>query len=160
MFRALPLFLALSLTITGCARLAESRLNPLNWFGRSTAVAAQPQDLRPLVPAAALVAVTDTRPLIDQITTLSIDRTSDGAIIRATGIATTQGFYNAQLVLVEAQGGTVTYAFRVATPTGFEAIGTAASREVTSATALSAAELAGISVVRVLAATNAREARR
>lgn len=160
MFRVLPLCLVLALTVTGCARLAESRLNPLNWFGRSTAVATAPQELRPLVPAQALAEVTDSRPLIGQITALSIDRTLDGAIIRATGLATTQGYYNAQLVLAGADSGIVTYEFRVAAPTGFEAIGNSASRVITVATTLSVAELARVSVVRVLSATNAREARR
>ena len=161
MLRPLTIILCLGLFLTGCARLADSRLNPLNWFGRSAPVAATTADgqLRPLVPAGD-DAVVDTRVLIDQIIEMQIDPTTSGAILRATGLAATQGFYNAELVLAASDNGNVVYDFRVAAPEGFEAIGTEASRRITVALELSAAELAGIRSVAVRGAQNARESRR
>lgn len=155
----LTLILCLGLMLAGCARLAESRLNPLNWFGRSAPVVATTADGAP-VPLVTATAAQDTRVLIDQIVEMQIEQTSSGAILRATGLAATQGFYNAELVLAAAEDGNVIYDFRVAAPEGFEAIGTEASRRITVALDLSVAELAGIRSVAVRGAQNARESRR
>ena len=161
MRHTLTLILCLGLVLTGCARLAESRLNPLNWFGRSAPVMATTADgqIQPLVPPGQ-AAAQDTRVVIDQIVDLQIEQTSSGAIVRATGLAATQGFYNAELVLASSADGNVVYDFRVAAPAGFEAIGTEASRRITVALELSVAELAGIRSVAVRGAQNARESRR
>ena len=147
--------------LTGCARLAESRLNPLNWFGRSAPVVATTADgqIQPLVPPGQ-AAAQDTRVVIDQIVDLQIEQTSSGAIVRATGLAATQGFYSAELVLASSADGNLVYDFRVMAPEGFEAIGTEASRRITVALELSVAELAGVRSVTVRGAQNARETRR
>jgi hypothetical protein len=161
MLRSLTTVLCLALLLSGCARLAESRLNPMNWFGRSAPVAnTTPEgELRPLVPEGA-AAVADTRVLIDQIVDMQIEPTRSGAILRATGLAPTQGFYNAELVLAASDNGDLTYDFRVMAPAGFEAIGTEASRRITVALELSNAEMAGISNITVRGAQNARGSRR
>lgn len=161
MLRPLITVICLALMLSGCARLATSRLNPVNWFGPSAPVANTTPDgaLRPLVAVGEAVAV-DTRVVIDQIIALQIEPTRSGAILRATGLAATQGFYNAGLVLAASDNGDVTYDFRVAAPAGFEAIGTEASRRITVALELSAAELAGLRSVTVRGAQNARESRR
>ena len=161
MLRSVTVVLCVGLMLSGCARLSNSRLNPLNWFGPSAPVANITADgeLRPLVTAGQ-ANVIDNRVLIDQITDLQIEPTSSGAILRATGLAATQGFYNAELVLAQSDNGAVTYDFRVAAPAGFEAIGTEASRRVTVALELSNAELAGIRNLTVRGLQNARESRR
>ena len=161
MRHTLTLILCLGLVLTGCARLAESRLNPLNWFGRSAPVVATTADgqVQPLVPPGQ-AAAQDTRVVIDQIVDLQIEQTSSGAIVRATGLAATQGFYSAELVLASSADGNLVYDFRVMAPEGFEAIGTEASRRITVALELSVAELAGVRSVTVRGAQNAREARR
>ena len=161
MRHTLTLILCLGLVLTGCARLAESRLNPLNWFGRSAPVVATTADgqIQPLVPPGQ-AAAQDTRVVIDQIVDLQIEQTSSGAIVRATGLAATQGFYSAELVLASSADGNVVYDFRVMAPEGFEAIGTEASRRITVALELSVAELAGLRSVTVRGAQNARDARR
>lgn len=154
---ALPLLLILTLTATGCARVAESRLNPLNWFGSSTPANVDAQgNLRPLVTADMINRTVDGRILIDSITALEVNRTPDGAIVRATGVAATQGGFNAQLVPVASDGGVLTLAFRVEVPQGFQPQGPAATRQITVARALSNADLAGIRSIRVQAARNAR----
>ena len=151
MTRALPLILALAVALPGCARLAESRLNPLNWFGPSVPSAAQ----GPLVPEGA-AATYDLRQPVAQVTDLAVEPTVSGAILRATGVAPGQGWFNAQLVETAREGGLVTYEFRLeapATPRGGQ-------QTITVARSIDAADLAGVSVIRVQGQQNAREARR
>jgi len=156
MLRPLPMFLVVALALSGCARLAESRLNPMNWFGgqRSAGVATT-GEVRPLLPPGGVI-VTDARQLIADVTEVSLERTATGGILRATGIAATQGWFNAELVAVALEGSTVTYEFRAEPPAGFEATGTQASRQITVAIVLTAAQLAAVSQLRVVAAGNAR----
>lgn len=161
MLRTFTIIVCLGLLLSGCARLADSRLNPMNWFGRSAPVANTTPDgeLRPLVPVGEGLAV-EPRAVIDQIVELQIEPTRSGAILRATGLAATQGFYNAELVLAGSENGDLTYDFRVMAPAGFEAIGTEASRRITVALELSAAKIAGIRSVTVRGVQNARSSRR
>lgn len=156
---------ALCVALTGCARLSESRLNPLNWFGPSTSSpASAPVDasgeLRPLIPDNRRVIQVDGRDLIASVTALSIDRSPSGAIVRATGLAPTQGYFNAELVPIAQEGGVLTLAFRAQAPAGFEAVGAPATREITAAYVIDAGALPGIRTVRVEASANARTARR
>lgn len=163
MLRATLLGTAILLTLSGCARVAESRLNPFNWFGQSTAAPAAPADpatRRPLVPENRRTTVSDTRTLVQSITALSVDRAPTGAIVRATGIAPTQGFFNAELVNAGVSGGVLTLQFRAQSPAGFEAQGSQRSRQINAAYVISNAQLAGIRTVRVEGATNARTAAR
>lgn len=161
MSRSLHLILCAALALPGCARLADSRLNPLNWFGGSQPVMVTGQmPTRPLVPPGALAAVADTRQPIAQVTEMVVERTPTGAILRATGLAPTQGWYNAQLVPVAAESGVLAFEFRVEPPPGYEAEGSPGSRTITVARVLDATDLAGIRSVRVIGLQNAREARR
>ena len=98
--------------------------------------------------------------MIDTITEFEIARTPAGAILRATGVAATQGSYNAQLVLIDSTDGNLVYEFRVSLPDGFNDIGTTRSRTISAATELSAAELAGVRQITVRGARNARSSRR
>lgn len=157
MLRPILLGFAIVLTLAGCARISDSRLNPFNWFGDSReAAAADPAERRPLVPEGRRVVVTDARPLVTQVTALTVDRTAAGAVVRATGLAPTQGFFNAQLVNAGVANGVLTLDFRAQAPTGFEAVGTARSRQITAAYVIGSNDLAGIRTVRVQAAENAR----
>lgn len=152
--RALPVLLIAALSVSGCARLAESRFNPVNWFAGSTTDPDAP--LRPLVPAGGGTLVVDGRQPVAEVLSVGLDRTPDGAILRATGLAATQGWFNAQLVLVSVEGGTATYAFRAEPPRGFEPEGSATSRRITAAADLDLADLAGIRSFRVTGAANSR----
>ncbi|WP_368184119.1 hypothetical protein [Aestuariibius sp. HNIBRBA575] len=153
-----------TLTLSGCARISDSRINPLNWFGGSTSQARiearEAQPLRPLVPENRVIVETEGRALVQTVTGLTIDRTPDGAIIRATGQAASQGYFNAQLVLETMENGVATYGFRVEQPAGTPAVGTNASRQITVALVLSQSELNAIRVVRVNGAQNSRTVRR
>jgi hypothetical protein len=151
-----PLFLALccAVSLAGCGRLSESRLNPLNWFGKSQAA-----QLEPLVPAA----VADDRALVADVIDMKIDVLPGGAILRATGRAPTQGWWQAELVLREGPEEDPTrqvYDFRIFPPPAPTPSSTPQSREVTVAVYLSDIDLAGVQSITVQGATNARSSRR
>ena len=55
--------LMLSLALMGCARIAASRLNPLNWFGAA----------RPTVVTTLYVPPEESRPLVAQVTELKVE---------------------------------------------------------------------------------------
>ena len=137
-------------------------MNPMNWFNkdREAEIATTPKATEPLVPTRREVIVVDSRDLIAQVISAEIAQTPSGAILRATGVAPTQGYFNAELVLESIQNGTATYAFRVERPARFEIEGTTASRTITAATVLSAGDLAGIRSVIVKGAGNTVTARR
>jgi len=148
----LPLLAALTavMLLTACGAIRDSRLNPRNWFGRS-----EPAQVV-LVEAAA-----DPRPLVDQVLTLVVEPYPGGAIIRATGLPPTQGYWEAELEpLAVDENGVLVYEFRVFPPIIDRRVGTQVSREVTVATSLSDIKLQGITQIIVQGAQNARASRR
>ncbi len=141
-----------ALVLTACG---ESRLNPFNWFGREEAA---PRSEAPDRPD-----VLDRTGLVQQVTDLRIDRTPGGAIIRATGLPPTQGYWGAGLEPVADErpvDGVLTYRFRIEAPIGRELAGNRQSREVIVARAVSDAVLEGVRVVRVMGAANDLSRRR
>lgn len=147
-------FLALSgatLGISGCG--GDSSLNPFSWF-RS----------EPEAETLSIMEIqqrTEDRPLIAEITDLSVERLPGGAIIHATGLPSVQGWYDAQLVASnESPAGVLSFDFRARPPKTATRISTPWSREIVAAAYISDIELAGISQIRVAAAQNARTARR
>ncbi len=165
MIRTTLLGTALVLSLTGCARLAESRLNPLNWFGGSQEVVQSApgtagDTVRPLVPEGRLSVTVEGRELIQSVQSLRIERTPGGAIVHATGLAATQGYFNAQLVNRGIENGVLTLDFRAQGPSDFEPIGTERSRRISAAYVIDERTLAGIRTVRVQGASNARTSSR
>ncbi|SHI47759.1 hypothetical protein SAMN04488012_101484 [Palleronia salina] len=137
--------------LAGCGRVADSRLNPFNWFSRSAPAAVTLSD----APAA------DPRPLIDQIATLEVTQNPGGAVVRATGVADRQGFYEGALLRVPGtEPGVLAYEFRAAPPPTATRVSTERSREVTVAEYLTNRQLGGIREIRVSGARNARAVRR
>jgi len=61
---------ALAIALPGCARLQNSRLNPMNWFGR-----AQQEQGMPIYTAP-----TDRRALVGQVTLLKVEPYPGGAV--------------------------------------------------------------------------------
>lgn len=153
---SLPIMLCAAVALTGCSRVAESPFNPLNWLSGGPAVAAVDADgnLKPLVPEAAQIAAIDNRPLIDSVTDVALNPTPDGVIVTATGLADTQGQYNAQLVPIRFDGGALTLGFRVVRPDGFAAAGPVATRTITVARVLKNADLVGVRQIIVQGARN------
>jgi len=127
--------LAATMTLSACGRVADSRLNPLNWFGRESVETV----------AANAEVITDGRQLVDQVTELAVDATPEGAIIRAVGLPPVQGFWDAELVRVEsADPSLAVYEFRVLPPLVRRAQSTPQSREIIAGAALSNRQLASI----------------
>ena len=156
----LPLILCAVIAVTGCARVADTRMNPLNWFEKSTSAPLTASGkIRPLVPTNRATRVVDGRGAIQSVTGLAIEKTPNGAIVRATGIASTQGQFNAQLVSVSNEGGVLTLAFRIE-GVGNAGTNSAFSRQVIVARVLTFADLAGVRTIRVQSATNQRSASR
>ncbi|MDJ0640892.1 MAG: hypothetical protein QNJ20_18905 [Paracoccaceae bacterium] len=148
----LILVLATAIVLGGCARVADSRLNPFNWFGGGEEEGVETVE----------VVETDPRARVAQITELVVERTPTGAIVRATALPPTQGWYDAALVAAEDApvNGAMVYVFRAFPPDGPRPVSTVRSRELTAARALSPQDLAQIRIIRVEGALNARTARR
>lgn len=154
MSRRLMVLMVALLATAGCSAVSGSRLNPFNWFGRSEEVA---------VSDAAPAHLADPRPLIDQVTALTVDPTPGGAILRATGLPPTQGYYDAALVSVsddEPVDGVLEYRFVAFPPATPARVSTPQSREIVVGRVLSRQDLAGVTEIRVTAAQNARAVRR
>ena len=140
-------------------------LNPFTWFGgnraaESSGTAQTEPGARSLAPRRGYVQVIDTRPMIDQITAMSVERTPAGVIVHATGLPPTQGFHSADLVAVRsANPGELAFEFRVSPPAQAPRIGSARSREVVAATFLSRQQVSGVRRIRVTAGRNNRTAR-
>jgi hypothetical protein len=152
--------LALTLTLSACAAVRESRFNPLNWFGQSEARAARS------VPADAYAPTPDPRPLVDQVIAMAVEPIPGGAILRVTGLPPTQGFWEAELVPVESTAaapideGVLVFDFRIWPPPYVARAGTQPSREVEVATYLTLNDLEGVTRIVVRGARTERLTRR
>lgn len=156
MQKTLAIILATTLFLGGCAGIRESRINPLNWFGKSEARATNPS-------AEGFVRQADPRPLADQVTAMSIESVSQGAILRATGLPSTQGHWDAELVQYKGEGvdaGVLVFDFRLAPPRYRANAGAPYTREVEVATYLTFNDLAGISRIVVRGQRSERSVRR
>lgn len=150
--------LALSLTLAGCGSVRESRLNPFNWFGRSTETAAT------LAPAGGYdKAIGDNRVLVEQVTRFEVQPAHGGAILSAAGLPPTQGWWDAELVAENdgfPEDGVLTYRFVVAEPVPGTPVArrvlTPESREVTVGKYISNQRLAGVQRIVVTGAGNSR----
>jgi len=151
MRRSLLVALSVVLFVGACGAIRDSRLNPFNWFGRS-----QPEErLISATPAA------DPRALVAQVLSLSVDAYPGGAIVRATGLPATQGWWDAELVLVEGDDPSVlVYDFRIFPPITAADISTQRSREVTVGLSVSDIALDGVRQITVQGGSGARTVRR
>jgi len=151
----LPLLAALTalMLLQACAGLQQSRLNPFNWFGRSA-----PVDIRAAETAATTA---DQRALVGQVLSLAVDAYPGGAIVRATGLPPSQGWWSAELVAQPVdENGVLVYEFRVFPPPVELREGPPQSREIAVATNLTDRQLSKITEIVVQGAANARASRR
>ncbi len=139
-----------ALLMTGCA----SKLNPFNWFKRSTN-----ETVQQVAPGQ----VIENRNLVDQVISLQIEKTNGGAIIHAVGLPPSQGYWDAELVPENDEKpvkGVLTYKFRIDQPFEFKRASTPTSREVVVGHFVSNIKLRDVTTIRVLGARNARSSRR
>ena len=151
MRRSLTLALSVVLLVSACGVVRNSKLNPFNWFGRS-----QPAEVVQLGQKPA-----DPRLLVEQLTQMSVEPYSGGAIVRATGITPSQGWWDAELVEVETDDPShLVLEFRLYPPVTNTPVNTPRSREVTVATTVSTIRLETVSKITVQGANSARTTRR
>ena len=151
--KQLALLLAFALLLAGCGPARESRMNPFNWFGSS----------REGPELGETSTVQDNRPAVEQVTGLSIERTSSGALVRAEGLVPGLGWWDAQLV-PENNGrpvdGVMTYRFVAAAPRTAQPTGSVRARTIVAAVPISEIMLEQTARVVVAGATNSRSIRR
>ncbi len=140
------------LLLAGCESVS---LNPFDWFGSDTDVE--------MVDDVPVITVTDSRPLIATVTSLIVEETPGGAIVRAVGLPPEQGWYDADLVS-ETRGepvdGILTFFFRARPPEEATRVSTVDSREIIAGRFVSELTLAETREIRVVAAGNTRAVRR
>jgi hypothetical protein len=149
--------LSLVLGLTACSG-GNFSLNPFNWFsggGGNGEVALEPADGWPTDQ--------DRRLKVDQVTALTIERTTAGVIVHATGLPPRLGYWDAELVAEndgEPVNGVMTYVFRIATPRWATKASTPYARTVEVAEFLSNAQLRDVRSIKVVGERNSRTARR
>ena len=153
--RQIAAFGLMALLLAGCG-FSESRLNPFNWFGDSG-------ESVETTEGEEIVTSSDPRPLIPEITSVVVEETPGGVILRVTGLPPTQGWHNAALVS-ETRGrpveGILTFAFRAVPPAEPTRSSTVQSREVIVGRFVSNIILSETSEIRIVAARNTQVIRR
>jgi hypothetical protein len=147
--------LAMVLALGACGGNGWSRLNPMNWFSNDT--------VETLAPANGWESSLDRRALVPVVRDMEVLRVPEGAIVRATGVTATQGWWDVELRPVndgQPVEGALVYEFVLAAPRTRTGAGTEQSRTVTAAVKLSNYELAGVRRIVVRGAENARSTRR
>lgn len=170
--------LVATLTLSACAAMRDSRMNPANWFGDSSSepVATQPveaSEVNPLMPRerrpGLFANLREQRELyvgtpIDQVTDLVIERVPGGAIVRATGVAGQDRVFDVRLTTDNDENipvdGVLTYQLRGIHPDRGTRTLSPRVRTVTAARRLTDQELAQISVIRVEGLRNAQSTTR
>ncbi len=172
MHKTLTVLLVSSLLLTACG-FRDSRVNPLNWFGRAETVPVTEtrKEVNPLIPTnRGLFRNRRNRAKdyagipFEQVTDLTIERTPGGAIIRATGLAARQGVYEVQLTPAnedeEPVDGVLTYRIEGVRPDKRTAVGAVPTREVIAGRRLTNQQLRDVRSIRVEGQLNALVARR
>ncbi|KAJ55851.1 hypothetical protein ACMU_08745 [Actibacterium mucosum KCTC 23349] len=140
------------LVLTGCARIGQSRLNPFNWFGRSTS-----EEVEVVTPT------TIRGPLVAQVTSMTVDKAPGGAIVQAVAVPPEQGYWRAELVIaddIDVETGTLVLYFTAFPSPLKEPAGSEFSRELTAGLFLSDQTLAGVRTIAVRGASNQQTSRR
>ncbi len=150
--RAFLVMAAATVGLSACGRVRDSRLNPFNWFGR---------DREDTVEVDEGAFQQDRRRFAEQIVSLNVDPTPEGAIIRAVGLPPTQGYWAAELVEIERDDPTqLVYEFRVARPLEPRRQSTQRSREIIAGEDVSTFKLSSVRSITVIGRANRRTVRR
>ncbi len=137
--------------LSACAGVRDSKVNPFNWFKKS----------RPEPVMAMPVAPVDDRMLVENVLSLAVEPFPGGAIIRATGLPPTQGYWDAELVAKPVDdNGKLVLEFRIFPPVTPAGVVNQQSREVVAGLRLSNIKLDGVRQIVVQGASNARSSSR
>ncbi len=102
----------------------------------------------------------DIRPRVAEITSLAVEDVTGGAIVLATALPTTQGWFKPELVNDAPDGkpvdGVLSYSFRAVPPRDTQRQSTQQSRVLTAALFVPAARLADVRGIRVNGVLNSR----
>ncbi|MDQ2093080.1 hypothetical protein [Rhodalgimonas zhirmunskyi] len=144
-------------TLSACS----TRLNPLNWFGRSRVEAPRAEGTaNPLIPERSSMFRRNREEVylgipVDQITALRAERNSGGAVLRIEARAATQGAFDVRVVKdKDAAPGTLSYTLKAVMPAN-RRVGPASSRGITAAKFISENELQEVRKIIVNGARNA-----
>ncbi|SEK53072.1 hypothetical protein SAMN05443999_101605 [Roseovarius azorensis] len=172
MRRRVFLSLAAASVVAGCGGFRQSRINPRNWFGRSRSrrvAEMSAENTNPLIPQQEDSIFRRRRTEVyagtpvDQISEMVIERTSDGAIIRVTGLPLRQGAYDVRLIPENKDGkpenGALVYRL-MAVQSDTMPQGQPRMREVRAAAFVSAPKLERTDIIRVVGARNEQVSRR
>ncbi len=147
--------LSVLILLGACDQSESTWYNPFSWFGGSQEVEANELAAQDVGTAA------DPRPLVAQVLSLSVDPFPGGAIVRATGLPPTQGYWAGDLIRVEGDDPSrITFRFVAIAPPEPARVSTQQSREIVVGTSLSDIELEGVREITVQGASNARATRR
>jgi hypothetical protein len=155
MFKPLSAALILVLALGACGSMRESRLNPMNWFSRDST--------ETLAPRGGWDTQRDGRALVPVVTEMEVIPTTGGALLRASGVTETQGWWDVELRPINRGrplDGALIYEFVVASPGARTPSSTEASRTVTAGVKISTERLAGVRRIVVRGAQNARTVNR
>lgn len=147
--------LAVVLVLGACGSVRDSRLNPMNWFGRDST--------ETLAPSGGWATEVDRRALVPVVTEMELIQTTGGALLRASGVTQTQGWWDAELREVNdgrPLDGALIYEFVLAAPRTQTAVSTEVSRTVTAGVKIPTPRLAGVQRVIVRGAGNQRSVQR
>lgn len=149
-------------TLSACS----TRLNPLNWFGRSRAEAPRAQGTNnPLIPERSMFQRARGEEVylgipVDQIIDLRAERAQGGAILRIEGLAATQGAFDVRVIKdKDTPPGVLSYTLKAVMPAG-RPVGQQSSRGITAAKFITENDLEGVSKIIVNGARNARSTSR
>ena len=163
-----PLLICSALALAGCGGgLANSMVNPVNWFGNSRGEVIDPQRANnPLIPPPGI----GKRPkaiyqgqAVDQITALRLERRPGGAIIHVVGVSDVIGYYDARLEPDSEEGpvkGVLAFTLNAVRPEASIGVGGQAVREINVARFVSDQDLADVKTITVRGARNQRSTRR
>lgn len=157
-----------TLALTSCGRVADSRLNPFNWFGGAEQVDLDDTEVNPLIPQKRESFFDREAPdyagvPVLVINDVKIERVSGGAIIRVLGTAQTQGAFEARLTPeIDDElpvDGILTYRLEAVQPAGFRT-GPERSRQINVARFRTDQDLQGVRTIRIVGQSNAMQVRR
>lgn len=173
MLKPISVLLVATLLLAGCGSVRDSRINPFNWFGNDTPSGASDietaREKNPLIPE--LGPVQQSRAErerykgtpIDSVTDVTLERIPGGVLLRATGVAATQGVYDAQLTPVTEDGpvdGVIIFSLDALNDPDLRTQGPVQTRDVIVATTLTDQDLGNARTIRVAGARNAIDIRR